>query len=406
MLSRRDIFRLGLTVPLLGVAGCVSMPDQTNAKSSVLAELVEGAPGNRVPAAGYVRIDADGQMTTETVGFSQIGGGAFTTDAPFRVASISKLATAMTTVRMARDGLVDLDSPQFRPTGPSLREMLSHTSGIRDPDVYWIAHPGRIDDLASRLLRQRAHDGHFHYANINYGLAATILERAHYAAHGDKTAARFDRLAKAYVFDPLNLDAGFNWSGVSPSTRRKGATIYRETAAGWEVQVDGPETLLISRPSALLDPDHPAGLSDYQPGQNGTLFSPQGGLRASLTDLAKIARAIKDYPELTSTVWALNTDQSNGHHDGGYFTRFGTGVHLWGAGDSPLPGEALMGHFGEAYGLYAGAWYAPEADAAFAYAITGSPEMPPERSPHHPALITLTDKLFRLAAQPSEANKR
>ncbi len=47
-----------------------------------------------------------------------------------------------------------------------------------------------------------------------------------------------------------------------------------------------------------------------------------------------------------------------------------------------MPGVKLIGHHGEAYGLYSGAWHAPELDAEIAYAITGSGEGFPSSTLH------------------------
>lgn len=316
----------------------------------------------------------------------------FDINTPFRAASISKLATAMIAAVLHVDGTLDLDAPidpylkiaaNASPASPiTMRQLLSHTSGLSDPDIYWLAHPAHIDDLMAKAFAARHFSG-FEYCNLGYGIAATIIERA--------TGRRFDQLF-VDLFNPLPMDAGFNWSGVGNLKRSRGATLYRETKNGWEIQVDGPETLAGNTPSILIEDG--AELSTYTPGQNGTLFSPQGGLRASLIDLALIAQLLTSSPELTNPIWTLNGDESNGVHDQRYFTQFGTGVHIHPADESIWPGQKLWGHHGEAYGLYAGAWYAPQLDISFAYAVTGTPEIPPARSLRHPALNTFTEVLM------------
>jgi CubicO group peptidase (beta-lactamase class C family) len=328
-------------------------------------------------------------IASEAVGEAIVGQRAFTIRSPFRAASVSKLVTAMVAQKLHHDGVLDLDAPLALADEAivpplTLRSLLSHTSGISDPDVYWLTHPKSIEPLVTRTLLTRKTDASFEYCNLGYGIAATVMEHA--------SGRRFDHLARNLVLKRDGLDAGFNWSGVSPEKRATGAALYRENAAGWQTQTDGPDILRRSDPAILLESD--ASLSTYTPGQNGTLFSPQGGLRASLLDLATIAGRLKYSPELTRPVWTLNEDASNGVHDQRYFTQFGTGVHIHPATESLWPGQTLWGHHGEAYGLYAGAWYAPDLDLSFAYAVTGTPETAPARSLKHPALNTFTEVLM------------
>ncbi|MDZ7896978.1 MAG: serine hydrolase, partial [Arcicella sp.] len=47
--------------------------------------------------------------------------------------------------------------------------------------------------------------GDSEYANLNYGIIATVMEAA--------TDERFDRLMTRLVLRPLRLDAGYNWQG-------------------------------------------------------------------------------------------------------------------------------------------------------------------------------------------------
>ncbi|WOR15070.1 serine hydrolase domain-containing protein [Hyphomonas sp. FCG-A18] len=354
-----------------------------------IAGLVEGPPLERAPAAGYVLMQGGKVIASEAVGEAIIGQRAFTIRSPFRAASVSKLVTTMVAQKLHNDGVLDLDAPlalsdEIIAPALTLRSLLSHTSGISDPDVYWLAHPKSIEPLVTRTLLTRKTDASFEYCNLGYGIAATVME--------DATGRRFDHLARNLVLARDGLDAGFNWSGVSPEKRATGAALYRENAAGWQTQTDGPDILRRSDPAILLETG--ASLSTYTPGLNGTLFSPQGGLRASLLDLATIAGRLKYSPELTRPVWTLNEDASNGLHDQRYFTQFGTGVHIHPAAESLWPGQTLWGHHGEAYGLYSGAWYAPDLDLSFAYAVTGTPETPPARSVKHPALNTFTEALM------------
>lgn len=373
-----------------------------------LQSLIDAPPLHRAPAAGIVLLRDGEILASEAVGFSQglssneaegdIDAALFAVNQPFRAASISKLAVALLCARLAAADEIEIDS-DIRdwgvqlPSSPALdaamltpRALLAHISGLKDPAAYWKAHPGTLFNL---LLEQQPTsssrtDAWFHYCNLNYGILATALEQ--------RTSRRFDDLIKEFVLDPMGLDAGFNWSGTSLNKRSTAATLYRETEEGWQIQIDGPEIKFGSNPMLLIEAG--AVQIPYTPGQNGTLFSPQGGLRGNLIDLAKLVDVVAREPALIEPVWTANSDRSNGDTDGGYFTGYGSGVHLYDKATSFWPGVELAGHHGEAYGLYAGAWHAPALNLSFSFAVTGTPETGPGDS-NHPALNAFTGPLVQ-----------
>lgn len=399
-----DLTRRGLLVAApataLGLASCNAGPDAEH----LLKSLITGPAQGRAPAAGLVVMRNNLVIAQAAVGEAQIGGRAFTPRTALRAASVSKMVVAFTAEKLHHDGVIDLDKgvrsllPFFPadtvagPDGPTLRALLSHTGGMKDPEIYWMAHPGRIETLLTREAFRDTTD--FEYCNLAYGIVATALEAA--------TQRRFDWLARDFVLKPMGLDAGFNWSGVSTEKKRNSATLYRETIRGWMAQTDDTEILNDSDPLVLKE--NGAELRDYVPGTNGTLFSPQGGLRGNLMDLATISARLKYAPELTRQIWRLNVTEANGVHDERYFTQFGTGVQIHPADESLWPGYELWGHPGEAYGLYSGAWYVPELEISFAYAVTGTPETPPPRSAIHPALNTFTEVLMQAVIAAYEAS--
>ena len=394
MLSRGSLTRRGVLASLPASALLVSAcrPEPT---AEQLVQMLTSAPDEfAAPAAGIVVMQNNLVIAQAAAGEADVGLRPFTTRSAFRAASISKLVVALTAEKLHRDGVLDLDKgvctwlpyfPSDTPAGadgPTIRALLSHTGGMKDPEVYWLAHPGNIETLITRAAFRENTD--FQYCNLAYGVVATAIEMA--------TQRRFDRVSHDVVLKPLGLDAGFNWAGVTPEKKLDGATLYRNFGSGWASQIDDREMLRDPAPSVLLEEG--ADLSTYQPGMNGALFSPQGGLRANLIDLATIAGRLKYAPELTRSVWSLNQSQSNGVHDERYFTKFGTGVQIHPAEESPWPGVELWGHPGEAYGLYGGAWFAPELNISFAYAVTGTPDGMPKRSARHPALNVFTEVLM------------
>jgi CubicO group peptidase (beta-lactamase class C family) len=107
-----------------------------------------------------------------------------------------------------------------------------------------------------------------------------VVERA--------TGERFDRVARREVLEPLGLDACFNWATCSEAAAARAVVLYDE---------DGSPSSTISRAAARLPgvrgaegtPVHAGG---YEPGSNGALFSPQGGLRISAAGLTVIGRML------------------------------------------------------------------------------------------------------------------
>jgi CubicO group peptidase (beta-lactamase class C family) len=394
MTIRASLTRRGLLASLPASAFLLTSCRPEPTAEQLVQMLISAPDAYRAPAAGIVVMQNNLVIAQAAAGEADVGVRPFTTRSALRAASISKLVVALTAEKLHRDGVLDLDQgvrswlPYFPsdtaagPDGPSLRALLSHTSGMKDPEAYWLAHPGNIETLLTRDAFRESKD--FEYCNLGYGIVATAIEIA--------TQRRFDRVARDIVLKPMGLDAGFNWSGVSPEKRRDGATLYRNFGNGWASQIDDRNMLRDTAPSVLLNEG--TELSTYQPGTNGTLFSPQGGLRANLIDLATIAARLKYAPELTRPVWSLNQAQTNGVHDQRYFTHFGTGVQIHPAEESPWPGIELWGHPGEAYGLFSGAWFAPELNISFAYAVTGTPDGTPERSARHPALNVFTEVLM------------
>jgi CubicO group peptidase (beta-lactamase class C family) len=325
------------------------------------------------------------------------------TDSMIRVASISKLVVAIAVWRLVEQGRLDLDRdvsltlgwPLRHPAHPqtpvTLRHLLSHTSGIVDGPGYGFPLEDRLQDkLTPQHWGQGAPGQRFEYANLNYGIIATVMEAA--------TGERFDRLMTRLVLAPLAIDGGYNWQGASDAAIARAAVLYRkgrdETAwnpAGpWVPQVDdlnGQRNACPVRSNARCD------LAAYNPGSNGTIFSPQGGLRITIPDLARIGQLLLRGGAVggvrllkPATVKAMFTPvwQAGGGVPGddyhGQMLCYGAGPHCLsgtaGATDQPVKNARWWGHLGEAYGLLAGLWVDQRRGRVIAYALTGSSDDP------------------------------
>ena len=228
-----------------------------------------------------------------------------------RVASISKLVVAIGVMRLVEQEKVDLDADVSgylgwtlrNPNHPTqiitLRQLLSHTSSVRDAGKYFIAAgKGELRDFFdpdSTLWSNGAHWApeaeapgvYFEYANLNFGVIAEVIERI--------SVRRFDHFMREEVLRPLGLAADFNACEV-PRDELGGALSKRfegykwQPERSWATQVDGAQRVCFYGEAMLDDPA--AFLAGYELGSNATLFSPQGGLRASADDLAVIMQLL------------------------------------------------------------------------------------------------------------------
>ena len=128
-------------------------------------------------------------------------------DTYFRVASLTKTATAVLVMHLADCGMLALDIPLsvYLPSadclkGVTIRHLLSHTSGIIDPpDLESMLVKGiPFPDLFPRYLRFPPGDT-FHYSNLGFGLIGCVLE------------AVFDLpvgvIFRDFLFHPLQMNA-------------------------------------------------------------------------------------------------------------------------------------------------------------------------------------------------------
>jgi CubicO group peptidase (beta-lactamase class C family) len=356
-------------------------------------------------AAGCADFEADGKTCAR----------ALAPEMKLRVASISKMALALGLKTLIDAGQVDPDrdvsdylgwrlrNPSFPEQPITTRQLLSHTSSIRDPEAYWVDAPGKLQDLfndsaafaAADPASDRAPGKWFEYSNLNYGVLAGVIEGV--------TGERFDLFMQGALFAPLGLDAGYNWSGVPLEARRNGAALHRREEGLWRVSVDDA-AMRVADPvpfRASEGLDRAAYLAGYKPGDNPTLFSPQGGLRASALDLGRIALQLKSADALTATQWRYDPDAPNGKTEEDFFRAFGMGVQIVrGAGDF-FRERTIVGHPGEAYGLFSGAWLIkaePGAgfpdDLTIAFAITGTEKTPGKGA--HPTFNVAEEALMRL----------
>ena len=325
-------------------------------------------------------------------------GRRITSDDPIRVASVSKIATALTVLRLVEQGKLDLDrdvstwlgwrlrNPAYPDRPITLRMLLSHTGSVRDNGENYVVRLGKAirpqAEDAGSFDPHHAPGSFFRYSNLNFGLVGTVIERA--------TGERFDRVARAQVLEPLGLDACFNWATCSDAAAARAVVLYDEDGSAILDDLRG------KRPACpvFVEPRVECTLDDYEPGTNGALFSPQGGLRISAAGLTVIGRMLLNdgrhagraflspasIRAMTSPAWTFNG--SNGATDDGFYCSYGLAIQL-----SPAPGancrddlsgtgRRLLGHAGEAYRVRSGLWLDPVRRTGIAFVAANNGKDP------------------------------
>lgn len=370
---------------------------------ALLLALIAAPVAAVPPATVAVAFDRSTMDTVLAEGFAdKAAARAVTADDPVRIASVSKLVTALGVLRMVDAGQLDLDrdvsdylgwrlrNPHFPDAPITLRHLLSHQASLSDGGELYIIPLGMTlrERLADPRMWDAAHppgSGWFAYANINFPVAGSVMERA--------SGQRFDRLMHRLVLRPLGLDACFNWGdGCSAGAVARATVLYRATG---EVARDDLKGQRPACPVVVQD-GQPCDLSHYVPGWNGALFSPQGGLRISMHDLARIGQMLAregrgflspaSFAALTAPQWSAATGSGGIGEYGestGFFCGYGLGLHRIGAGGAACrddlfgDGRRRIGHAGEAYGLRSGLWVDPATGNGLAFFTTQVPDDEP-----------------------------
>jgi CubicO group peptidase (beta-lactamase class C family) len=256
--------------------------------------------------------------------------------------------------------------------------LLSHRSSLQDGTgysdflsaTYATAPPPPISQLVAPggtwytadLWRTEAPGTYFTYSNLNFGVIGTLIE----ALSGE----RFDVYMRQQVLQPLGIGGSYNVQDLNDLDHL--AVLYRNSIP----QADDLGGVMPVAPD----------LSLYVPGTNGLFFAPQGGLRASALELARIALLLEGagtWNGITllqpATVTAMIANEwtwngSNGDNYYGLFRSWGLGVHRITAqtsGDVVFPGTLMFGHAGEAYGLISDLYIDPATGFGLVFLTNG-----------------------------------
>lgn len=390
------------------ISGFAMTVNAANPTAPLDAELAAIANDPQKPLASLsVLAIRDGKVVYER----QFGRRHIDPDQPvdgatlFRIASISKMVTTIGVLKLVEEGKISLDAdlgtylgyplrnPHFPDVPITMRMLLTHTSSLRDDAGYYKfdANLSLQDFLTSRgaMWSSQAKPGeYFSYANLPWGVAATVMEKV--------TGERFDRLMRRLVLDPLGMQGGYNPGDLPRTNIANIATLYRKATAGdkqvwnpegpWIAQVDDYSKRL---PTSVVPADSPIGT-------NGTIYGPQGGLRASAAELGRLMLMLMNGGEvdgtrvlkketvdlMLATHWkgvAGNGEPDYGSHKG-RFNAWGLGNQRFTDVTGPDFGDRLVegggflanGHLGDAYGLMATLAFDPVKRNGFVFIASGT----------------------------------
>lgn len=302
----------------------------------------------------------------------------------YRIASISKLVMTTAMMKLYDKKLFKLDDDVSKYLGFTLRNpnhpdrpitirmLLSHTSSINEgsgydgfltatytnvsnpPDFSQLLTPGGAY-YTEDMWRKETPGEYYTYCNANFGLAGTLVEKI--------SGQNFDEFMSENLFIPLGITGSYIAEGVTDLNNL--AVIYRNEEGKWAPQTDDFKGTLSS----------PRDFSGYKTGTNAAVFSPQGGLRISALELAKVMMLHLDKGTFNGkriiskkSIRLMHTPQwtyngNNGDTDGGKDKCYGLSVHILTntpSGDVIYSDSKMMGHGGDAYGLISKFYFDPD----------------------------------------------
>ena len=302
----------------------------------------------------------------------------------FRIASISKLVMTTAMMKLYDKKLFQLDDDVSKYLGFTLRNpnhpdrpitirmLLSHTSSINEGSGYDgfltatytnVSNPPDFSQLlvpngfyyTEDMWRKEPPGEYFIYCNANFGLAGTLIEKI--------SGQNFDDFMSENLFIPMGITGSYTAEGVPDINNL--AVIYRNEEGKWVPQTDDYKGTMSS----------PRDFSGYRTGTNAAVFSPQGGLRISAVELARVMMLHLDKGMFNGkriiskkSIRMMHTPQwtwngKNGDAGDGTERSWGLSVSILTDAHSVglLSGKStIMGHGGDAYGLISKFYFDPD----------------------------------------------
>lgn len=308
--------------------------------------IVDAMQENRIPGCA-VGIVKDGRLVYEKgFGVANLDSGQpVTPQSLFHLASIGKTVVGTALVQLAEQGKIDLDAtvstylPYFqladeRYTEITIRQMLSHTSGMPDEDDYEWDNPVYDDGAAERYVRSLtditllAPPGEqFSYSSMAFDVLGDVIAKA--------SGQSFEEYVQEHIFMPLGMEH----------------TTFLM-----------PETDLLTSPHVLDDSGNVVVSKTFP---YNRMHAPSSTLKSNVGDMARYAIAHMNHGELDGArildpssydeMWAEQAVTGWESSDGPMLAHYGLG---WFIGD--LDGHTIYHHLGADDGFNANFAVAPD----------------------------------------------
>ena len=196
--------------------------------------LAESAPSEDQVAAlfrkrntsgGMVVVAKDGQIVCQyCYGYAdKYHKDPVTPETYFKLASVSKMLTAVSVMKLVETGRLDLDEnighilgdPSFEAANPyypklslTTRMLMTHTAGIKDNGGAFASHKPLRETLNPKTNKKKSGfynekpGAKYKYSNYGAGMLGCILEAI--------TGKRVSDAARELVFDPMGIDAAYD----------------------------------------------------------------------------------------------------------------------------------------------------------------------------------------------------
>jgi serine beta-lactamase-like protein LACTB, mitochondrial len=207
---------LALATSILIVSPTTAQPALLAAQAKALRVLIERTMTTEHAPGATFAIGLNGKLIwTEGFGYADVENRVNASpETRYRTASIGKAMTATAAMELSEQGKLDIDAPiqKYCPRFPekpwpiAARELLSHTSGIREPnetaELYNTKHYDHVSDALEifandPLTMQPGAD--FRYTTWGYVVLGCVLEGA--------TGEDYRTLMKRLIFDPAVMAA-------------------------------------------------------------------------------------------------------------------------------------------------------------------------------------------------------
>ena len=346
---KRDILCRTLTLVLLmALSGCSTSPEPEagpiSAPDTQQATLDKWRLRGDIPAVVVGVAHSDGRTWLGASGTPERAGPvAVTTDARFRIASITKVFVAVVVLQLVEEGKLELDDPlsrylpDYSALGVTIRQLLNHTSGIPDYSMSDDFNKNLLNDRERRwttaevlaLVKDKEPDFRpgtdYSYSNTDYILLGEVIRKIAGRSWAQEIRHR--------ILDPLNLDS----THVAGSERVPQPVVPGYFDADNDGNVENIET---GGPWPALE----------------TSEGPAGAIVSTAPDLLAFGDAL--FRGRLVSEPALRAMVAEGRYHP-RFSNYGLGVEIL----RPDYRTTMWGHGGFLPGFKSALWYVPSRDA-------------------------------------------